>query len=366
MKHLNLLSASILLLSPSLLHAAPNDMFLQANSLSGKTQPLNVDVAIDAVNKTIDLFDVRAKEGATSENAGDYLGGHIVGKYQLYPNLELEAGFWQREIDYSKDTNKLQSWLVATTYTPNLNLQKNDFLDLRFSLWGNYADQLKKTTPTTINNRTFNYVRVNDPSDIQLQVDAIFSRKLDPMNQLNAYVSTGYSKVKVDSLKTQAKYQGCLVNLNINKNNHYTGSLAEPCQIDNAIINELNISGSASDFNLDVDKDLNYDAYYAAIGGSWNWRYQQFESQLAYQYQRLWRSDIDDRVNHFGNSALKDNHTFSARFSYDVTPNITPFVEGYLFKRNFVGNIPFLYNGVTASRLDRKYGYASLGVNFHY
>ena len=71
MKHLNLLSASILLLSPSLLHAAPNDMFLQANSLSGKTQPLNVDVAIDAVNKTIDLFDVRAKEGATSENAGD-------------------------------------------------------------------------------------------------------------------------------------------------------------------------------------------------------------------------------------------------------------------------------------------------------
>ena len=53
-------------------------------------------------------------------------------------------------------------------------------------------------------------------------------------------------------------------------------------------------------------------------------------------------------------------------FDIPAQTDITPFVEGYLFKRNFVGNIPFLYNGVTASRLDRKYGYASLGVNFHY
>lgn len=122
-------------------------LFLQAHSLSGNTQPVNVDVAIDAVNKTIDVFNVREKEGATTDNAGDYFGGHFIGKYQIYPNFELEAGFWQREIDYSQDANKLQSWLVATTFTPNLNLQKNDFLDLRFSLWGNYADQLKKNHP---------------------------------------------------------------------------------------------------------------------------------------------------------------------------------------------------------------------------
>lgn len=47
-------------------------------------------------------------------------------------------------------------------------------------------------------------------------------------------------------------------------------------------------------------EDLNYDAYFASIGASWNWRYQNFESQLAYQYQQLWRKEIDDRISNFG------------------------------------------------------------------
>jgi len=99
--------------------------------------------------------------------------------------------------------------------------------------------------------------------------------------------------------------------------------------------------------------------------GSWNWRYRQFESQLAYQYQRLWRNDIDDRVSNFGNSPIKDNHTLGAKFSYDFSPHVTGFIEGQVFQRNFVGDIPFLYNGVTASRLDKRYGLASVGITLH-
>ena len=40
------------------------------------------------------------------------------------------------------------------------------------------------------------------------------------------------------------------------------------------------------------------------------------------------------------------------------------FMEGEFYQHNFVGNIPFLYNGVTASRLDRRYGLATLGLTF--
>ena len=36
-----------------------------------------------------------------------------------------------------------------------------------------------------------------------------------------------------------------------------------------------------------------------------------------------------------------------------------------VFQRNFVGDIPFLYNGVTASRLDKRYGLASVGITLH-
>ena len=41
------------------------------------------------------------------------------------------------------------------------------------------------------------------------------------------------------------------------------------------------------------------------------------------------------------------------------------FIKGEIYQHNLVGYVPFLYNGVTASRLDKKYGLASLGVTFH-
>lgn len=343
--------------------AAPNDPFLTAKDFNLKnTANLQMTFAVDAVNETIDFLDMRESEGITDKSAGDYQGFHVSAKYDLNPQWAIEGTYWHREIEYSQDTNKLQSALIAARYTPNLNLHKNDALSFRASLWGNTADTLTKSTPTNVNQRTFQNVNVQDPQDLQIQLDAIFSRKLDPMNQLNAFASIGHSQVEVGSLKVQAMQQGCLMNVNINSNNQYSGNLAKPCPNGNITITDLAISGDAKDFGLDVDKDLNYDSYFASVGGSWNWRYKQFESQLAYQYQRLWRDSIDDRVNHFGNTAIKDNHTLGAKFSYDFSPQVTGFIQGEIYQNNFVGYIPFLYNGVTASRLDKRYGLASLGI----
>ena len=204
------------------------------------------------------------------------------------------------------------------------------------------------------------------PQDLQLQFDALFSRKIDHMNQVNAFASLGYSKVEVERLKLRTRYKGCLADIQVGSNNQYVGQLAERCNIDGLIVNQTEILGDANDYGLDVDKDLNYDSYFASLGGSWNWRYQQFESQIAYQYQRLWRKDIDDRVAQFGNSAIKDNHSLGLKLSYDVTPRMTAFVQGELYQHNFIGQIPFLYNGTTASRLDRRYGLASLGLRLHH
>lgn len=357
------ISCSCLSITTQLL-AAPNDPFLTAKDFNAKHKSaLQMTFAVDAVNDTIDFLDMRQSEGVTDKSAGDYQGFHIGAKYDLNPQWAIEGTYWYREIEYSQDTNKLNSALIAARYTPTLNLNKNDALTFRASLWGNTAGTLTKSTPTQVNQRTFQNVNVQDPLDLQLQLDGIFSRKLDPMNQLNAFASVGYSKVEVSSLQVQAMQQGCLMNVNINSNNQYTGNLAKPCQNGGITVNDLAISGNANEFGLDVDKDLNYDSYYASLGASWNWRYQQFESQIAYQYQRLWRNGIDDRVSQFGNSAIKDNHTLGMKFSYDFSPTITGFVQGEIYENNFVGYVPFLYNGVTASRLDKRYGLASLGLN---
>ena len=59
-------------------------------------------------------------------------------------------------------------------------------------------------------------------------------------------------------------------------------------------------------------------------------------------------------------------HPFAdLKLNYDFTPRVRGFIKGEIYQHNLVGYVPFLYNGVTASRLDKKYGLASLGVTFH-
>ena len=174
----------------------------------------------------------------------------------------------------------------------------------------------------------------------------------------------GYSKVEINKLGAQINYQGCLVDLDINSANQVSSKLAQRCEIDGFIVEEINIDTDAKAFGLEIDKDLNYESYFARLGGSWNWKYRRFESQLAYQYKYFWRKDIDMRIHSFGSSPIKDNHTLGLKLSYEITPQISSFLQGEIYKNNFVGHIPFLYNGLTASRLDKKYGIASVGLQF--
>lgn len=350
---------------PTGLYAAPEDLFLQAQSLAKETKSsLKFTTELNAVNDRIDFLDIRQSEGVQNSNAGDYMGAHFAMEYQFHPQWIVDGSYWYREIDYAQDTNTIHSGSLGIRYFPELNLNKKDRFFIAATLWGNQANELNKSTATIVNQQRLEQLQVNQPQDLQFQLNGVFSRKLDPMNQINLFAGVGYSQVKVDSLDIQAKYQGCLMDININSSNQYSGKLNKPCSIDNLLINQLNISGNASDYGIEIQNDLNYNAYFTSLGGSWNWRYRQFESQIAYQYQHLWRDNIDDRVRNFGNTPVNNNHSLGLKLSYDVTPKISTFMKGEFYQHNFVGNIPFLYNGVTASRLDRRYGLATLGLTF--
>ena len=344
-------------------YAAPDDLFLQATPAKNK---LTSNISLDLVNDTVDFLNLRESEGV-KEDSGDYIGGHLNIQYQLYPEWSINADYWHREIKFAQDTNKLNTTALGLTYAPeNLSTDRSN-LAFKLSFWGNKANEVSKSTPTLVNGRKIDEVTVSNPRDMQLQLDTIYTHKIDFMNQINLFGSLGYSQVKVDELDLMVHLTGegrdCKANININSNNKVTGTPIGRCLIDGLIVRDIDVGQYADQFGLDMQKDLNYDSYYAGLGGSWIWRYKQFESQIAYQYQRLWRNDIDDRVSNFGNAAIKDNHTLGAKFSYDFTPHITGFMQGEIYQNNFVGNIPFLYNGVTASRLDKRYGLASLGIN---
>ncbi len=191
---------------PTALYAAPEDLFLQAQSLSKAAQsPLKVTVELNAVNDTIDILDIRKSEGVQDSNAGDYMGTHLSMEYQFHPQWSVDGSYWYREIDYSADTNTIHSGSLGIRYFPDFNLNKKDRFFIAATLWGNKANELKKSTATTVNQHTFNQLQVNQPQDLQLQLNGVFSRKIDPMNQINLFAGAGYSQVKVDSLNIQAE-----------------------------------------------------------------------------------------------------------------------------------------------------------------
>ena len=341
--------------------AAPHDIFLTTQKQQVHWQ---LTGALDAVNDSIDLFDLRAKEGISGDR-GDYIGAQLSTRYQFTPQLWLEGQYHYREIDYSPDTNRIHSGLIGVGYTPNLELGEQQQLDLRVSFWGNQADQLNRSAPTAVNQYQFEQVNVKDAKDWQVQLDAIFSHRLDPINQINFIGSIGYSDVSVDAIDLRTRYRGCLADLQVDRNNQFQGHLVGNCQLSGHQVDQLHISGNAQEYGLDLQKDLNYSSIYASIGLNWLWQYRNIKSQAGYQYQYLWRDDVDQRVQKFGSSAIKDNHTLGLKFSYALTPHLDLFVQGEMYQHNFVGQIPLLYNGVTASRLDRRYGLASLGLTLH-
>ena len=196
-------------------YAAPDDLFLQATPAKNK---LTTNASLDLVNDTVDFLDLRESEGVQGD-AGDYIGAHISAQYQFHPEWSISASYWRREIEFREDTNKLNSGALGITYFPESLSTDRSNLAFKLSFWGNQADELAKTSPTNVNGRTINEVVVSNPRDTQIQLDTIYTHKIDFMNQVNLFGSFGYSKVKVDELDLMVHITGkrrdCTANINI-------------------------------------------------------------------------------------------------------------------------------------------------------
>lgn len=343
-------------------HAASEDEFMVAEPIAGDLHRLKIEASYDFVNRFVDVFDVRAKQGAAYDNAGDYRGGHVSAGFNFTQQWSAFGTYWRRNIDYGPDTNGIDSWQVGVQYTPEIDPQARHRLMFRLSAWGDRAGSLAKSTPTQVRGTTFNGLRVDDPNDVQGQADIAYSYRLGNYNTLTGFVSGGISRVSVGDITTRLNRGGCNFNVRIGSNNIANGSLASPCVVGGATINSASLSLDASQFGLDVGKDVNYTAGFINVGASWRWRYQGFGAQVGYQFQYLMRGDLDDRMSRFGVSPIRSNHTFGVELSYNVYKGVDVFIRGQAFLNNFVGTVPFLYNAATASRLDRTYGYASIGV----
>lgn len=343
--------------------AAPNDVFLHAEPNVGDPS-FRGEISYDLMNDTVDIFNLRTRQGPVSGNTGDYQGGHAMLGYNFSPNWSGDATYWRRNIAYGSNTNAIDSWLLSLYYDPLAESLAEDRAVLRFSLWGDHADVLSKTSPTKVGGTTFNKLNVQNPNDIQAQLDAIFSSILNERNQFTGFFSAGVSRVNVDNVNASLQRGNCTFNVDIESNNIATGTLAAPCNVGGSQLLNASFSANASQYGVDINKDMNYTAAFLELGGSWRWKYNRFTTNLGYEYQYIKRNGVDKQVSGFGGSPITSNHTVGLDVSYKLNKKVDVFMQGQAFKYNFVGTIPFLYNAVTASRLDRYYGFTSIGLRF--
>ncbi|WP_020201540.1 MULTISPECIES: hypothetical protein [Cupriavidus] len=342
--------------------AAPDDVFMQAEPATGEFTSVRVEASFDMVNRSMDVFN----QGGNSlpDNAGDYRGGRLMLGYKFSPRWSASATYWRRGIDYGPDNNQIDTWMVALHYDPLAEPGARDRVMMRFSLWGDRSGTLDRSAALRVRSATFNGVTVNDANDIQAQADVIFSGELTERSQLTGFLGLGASRVTIGGINTRLQQGGCNFNVAIGSDNIANGSLAAPCRTGNVNLQSASFSTDASQYGLNINDDFNYVAGYLNLGGAYRWKYKDFAARLGYQFQYLLRSNVDSRAQAYGTSPIRSNHTLGLELSYAVVKNVEVFLRGQASLHNFVGTIPFLYNAATAGKLDRYYGYGSIGIRF--
>lgn len=342
-------------LSPAF--AAPMDAFLSANQ-SNVVGAVELEAAYDLVNSTVDVFKIRDKDASyAGTNVGDYHGAHLRAGVALTPRIWLDGSLWERQLDYRSDVVKIRTWQLAAQYKLVDGVGYRPGIALRAGAWGNYSNALTKTSPTSVRGQTLDTVTVGSPKDNQFQLDLIGTSTIFANTELSMFVGAGTSKVSVGDVSASATIGGCGYNLALGAT-EVIATLARPCK--SLVTSTITVPNSV--YGIDIDSEAQYRANFAHGGLMLNWKKNDWQVRGGYQYQYLKRKLIDDTISNRGGSSYQSNHILIGEVKYQIIKEAAILLRGQYMTNQFVGEIPFAYNTLTASRFGKRYGFLSAGV----
>lgn len=344
------------------LAAAPFDQTLSARPEHAGARQL--EVAVDAMNDTLDVLDIRGDDpiyGGT--NVGDYEGAHLRVGWQLSERWWVDAALWRREIEYRNETGSLNSWQLAAQYRFHDGGPTGTAWALRASAWGNRASELQKGSPTTLSGYTLDSVRIDSPRDRQWQLDLIGTRG-GPEASISWYVGVQRSKVDYSSLSGTATAGDCPFDLSFGDSST-TLTQTAACRSGLGTVAAGTRFGVANtELGLDPRDALAYTATVlrAGVNGHKRWGDWHLRGGLGYEYFE--RDDsLEAAARRLSGVYESGNLSAMLELGYRFTPAITGFVRGTAWQHQLMGEVPFLYNAVTAKRSDRRYGVVSVGAS---
>lgn len=335
---------------------APLDSLLRASPVAAQPGSWSVELGYDAVNDTLDVFNIRDDDpDYAGTDTGDYVGAHLRAGVALSERIWLLGDYWQRRIEYGPDDQEIDSFSAALQY--NAPVTDALTLGLRGGVWGNYASALAKSTPTTVSGVTLDSVTVHEPQDIQYQGDLVLTWQAHESLALSAFAGAGTSRVTVGQLV--AGYNGCLYEITA------TATAVTGDQI--GVCGPFLDSSFTIPTSTNLFQTLEYDARFLQAGVNLRWQHGRWSVAGGYLRRAIDREFVDDFLDARGRPSHTGNDILDGEIAWRAGRTLELFVRGEILSHQFVGEIPFAYNAMTATKFDRQYGLASFGVRgtFH-
>jgi hypothetical protein len=326
--------------------AAPLDALLDANPQARYGQGL-LEVSVDRMNQSLDVFKLRGADLALGDNTGDYQGGTLRAGLSLAPTVWVDGALQRRKLTYGPDQPHIGSWRLGAQWQFLPAQTGQPTAALRLSAWGNQAAQVSKSTPTALPGCIASLcgiqassLSVNDANDRSFQADLVGTWPLGPVS-LSAFAGAGQGKVTVGSIT--ANISGFPLTYS-----HGTFGAG----LDSLVPQSFNTELQATNYNTRTAQ-AGFNLAYTT--GPWSLR-------GGYALQHIQRTAVDDVISAKGKTPYSLNHTLVGELAYKLTPRVVLFTRGQAMSNQFLTEIPFLYNSLTSQRFDQRYGVLSVGL----
>ena len=358
------LKLAILSVAPlsSVSMAAPLDALMSATSAAAPPR-VEVEVGVDAINETLDVFDLR--EGSKSEfgnDHGEYKGAHLRVNVHVSERFSLHGALWQRNVDYRGDQADIRSWQFALQHRFVDALGWRPALAWRASLWGNHADRVERTSGMSLGGFDVDTFTALDTKDRQTQLDLLATWPVTAKLDFSLFAGGGSSRVSLREVNGSVSSGSCNYHISFEPD-RLVGRLAKPCAA-STVIDRFVVPNAVA--GVDVYRDTQYDAKFFHTGFSARWSGQRWSLGGGYEYYLIDRGDFDDRLEAQGKRTKNENHVLVGDIRYRLSKHASLFARGQIMSDFFVGEIPFTYNAFTSKSSRNRYGFMSTGVIITY
>jgi hypothetical protein len=338
----NLLKALALAGMAASAAAAPLDALIEAMP-SQRYGEGYLEFGADAMNSTLDVFKVRSQMGIT-DNTGNYQGFSLRAGRAFGNGGWLDGAYMRRHITVGADQYPVTSWRVGAQQILRENPTAGSALALRGSVWGNTSANVTKSKFSLDVYNTSIYVdRVSAirPKDQHYQFDLVNSWY---GSQWSGSVFAGLGSGRVTIPGVEADFAG--------------GTYTYPSDTVNAFTAIGGVSEHLGTLNYSLkSQQLGLNASY--VTGAWMYR-------AGYVMAYMRRPSVDSAVQSLGNTPYQRNQTLVGEVAYKFTQSVHAYTRAQVMQRQFLSEIPFLYNSITSPIFGVKYGVVSAGLGFSF